>query len=104
MTRPAVCCWCRSHLELERAPAESINPDWWAHPRDHVAYPCRSATDCDPLAYTINDVYLAEIVLLYALCANRGALFDLASEDVFECALDGRAYTELTRRINGGTF
>ena len=86
-----------SEITFEVAPRDT-QLRWLTHPGELPAYPCRQLP-CDAGAYTVNDAYLAELAMIYALCANRRELWQLSAEREFECELEEDAYRDLTSRL-----
>ena len=73
---------------------------WWEDPSTHPTFPCdMERGTCDPNGFSVGDVFFAEVVVAYAVCANGGAIFELAAGEFFECDLDVGAFGELVQKI-----
>ena len=81
------------------APRE-LQRRWWEEPSTHPTFPCdMERRTCDPNGFSVGDVYFVEVAVAYAVCANGGAIFELAAGEFFECDLDTRAFGELVQKI-----
>ena len=75
--------------------------EWWQHPSLHPTYPCQPNGQCDPGAFTVGDVFFAEVVVAYQVCNNGGRLLELDVDEAFHCQLDRDKYWGLVHRLQG---
>ena len=47
--------------------------------------------------YSLGDVFFAEVAIAYAVCANRGRLFEVKVGERMECELDRAGFEHLVR-------
>ena len=81
-------------------PPRDLQLEWWNDPTTHPTYPCDVwARTCDPNAFTVGDVYFAEVMITYTICENRARLFDLDVDERFQCNVDVEAYRNLATRL-----
>ena len=77
---------------------KDLQAQWWEEPSSHPTWPC-NGNICDPHGFTVGDVFFAEVMVAYTVCANRGALFNLNAGELFECQVDENAYSDLAEKI-----
>ena len=78
-----------------------VELEWWANPSTHPTYPCQQNGWCDPGAFTVGDVFFAEIVVAYKICSNGARLLELEIDEPFHCQLDRGRYLNFVNRLQG---
>jgi hypothetical protein len=78
-----------------------VQLEWWANPSTHPSYPCQQGGWCDPGAFTVGDVFFAEIMVAYKICSNGARLLELEIDEPFYCQLDRDRYLKLANRLQG---
>jgi len=78
-----------------------VQLEWWANPSTHPTYPCRQDGWCDPGAFTVGDVFFAEILIAYKICSNGARLLELEIDETFHCQLDRSRYFSFVARLQG---
>lgn len=78
-----------------------VQLEWWANPSTHPSYPCQQGGWCDPGAFTVGDVFFAEIMVAYKICSNGARLLELEIDEPFYCQLDRDRYLNLANRLQG---
>lgn len=68
---------------------KDVSPVWFHDSDTHPTYKPRLD------GYSLGDVYFAELCVTFALCANRGDLFNLEVGETFVCQRDKRAFDHL---------
>ena len=77
---------------------QDLQLEWWENPTTHPTYPC-SGGQCDPGAFTVGDVFFAEVMIMYTVCKNGQQIFELAVDESFHCHLDRERYWDLANRL-----
>lgn len=78
-----------------------VQLEWWQNPSMHPTYPCQSNGWCDPGAFTVGDVFFAEIMVAYQICSNGKDILELEIDEQFHCQLDRSKYWDMVRRLQG---
>ena len=78
-----------------------VQLEWWLNPSTHPTYPCRQNGWCDPAAFTVGDVFFAEIMIAYQVCSNGAHLLELEIDEPFHCQLDRDRYLNFVKRLQG---
>jgi len=87
-------------ISFATAPKD-LQPQWWTDPGNNpifgkwIAFGC-----CDPMRFSVADVYYAELFVAYKVCANGAEIFNLEVGELFTCDLDGgRPYRALVEKF-----
>ena len=78
-----------------------VQLEWWANPSTHPTYPCHQDGWCDPGAFTVGDVFFAEVLIAYKICSNGARLLELEIDETFHCQLDRSRYFSFVERLQG---
>ncbi len=77
---------------------KDLRLQWWEDPATHPTWPCNGER-CDPNRFTVGDVFYAEVMIAYTVCANRARLFELDQGELFECDVSEDAYRGFVERL-----
>ena len=78
-----------------------VQLEWWANSSTHPTYPCHKDGRCDPGAFTVGDVFFAEVLIAYKICSNGARLLELEIDETFHCQLDRSRYFSFVERLQG---